>query len=129
MIAQLLKKQDEIELSKQLTELTFQLREKDIHVTQVERQCQIRELELQRELERAQSLVKIKEGELTIQKAQWEKEKKALAESGVGSRRMQENTLREQRIMSQVVHKLGLELFKERNSASTNVPSAQHTNN
>ncbi len=47
-------------------------------------------------------------------RGQWERERKALAESGIGSKRMQENMLREQRVMGALVHKLGLELFKEK---------------
>lgn len=41
-------------------------------------------------------------------------ERKALAEGGMGSIRLKENILNQQRMMGSLVHKLGLELFKEK---------------
>ena len=123
IMAQLLKKTDELQVSAQVSDLNLQLREKDLLIKDLEHKYALRERELSLELDRAKDEIKLRELEIVKKQQQFEREKKSLQESGLASKRLQANLEREQRVMAGVIHRLGFEVFKDRQYTSETTPN------
>ncbi|TNV83814.1 hypothetical protein FGO68_gene7699 [Halteria grandinella] len=119
MIAQFMKKTDELQLSSQLSDLKLEIREKDLKLKEQDRDFRLKEKELSLLLERTQEEVTLKSKELQYKQLQWEKERKTLSEQGSVSKKLLQNLQKEQRLMSAAFHKVGLELYKERHFSSS----------
>ena len=97
LLAQIVKKTEEVQLNALVSELKLQVREKEAAARELEARLAAREQELQRALEEQAAQTKnAREGSLT-------------------SKRQAENLQREARIMSGVIHSMGLEMFMRHN--------------
>jgi hypothetical protein len=95
MIAQFMKKTDELQLSTRLGELKMEIREKDLKLRELERDCKVKEKELELELERARECLQLKDKEMIYKSMQWDKERKAISEQGAVSKRLLQTLQRE----------------------------------
>lgn len=110
-MAQLQKRNDELVVNSQVSELKMEVKEKEFRIKEIEKEFLLRQKELLHDIEKLQSEVKAKELENQRLVADKEKEMKAIRDRGVMSKRYMENIQKEQRIMSGVFHKMGMDLY------------------
>ncbi len=77
----------------------------------MEKEYQLKEKEYTRDVERLQQELALREQENQKLQVDKDKELRAIRERGVMSKKYMDNIQREQRIMSGVLHRMGLELF------------------
>lgn len=115
-----MKKNDDLQLSSQLSELKLTLRDKELNLREIQHASSLKEKDLTLQLERLREALNLKELELADKTAEWERERKSLGENGFASRRTALNYQREQQIMSGVFHKMAQELFMQKHYGATN---------
>ncbi len=110
-MAQLLQKTEEIQLNAKLSELKLEIKDKEQLLKEKDREAQDREREYAAEIAKLKQEVENRELLMKKQGEDKEMSLKTLKEGSLMQKRMTHNMQMEMRIMSGVLHNLGLEMF------------------